>query len=391
MEELELYLEKAQAADESISSFTEVVGNVPTPWEKGDVITFPATIKGNAFKTKIGNKKYEYIVVHVKSADGSERQANFFPPLFRRRARVCEWKTVDGVDVTIPTNDFVVAGGSIVEQLYTKKRKVNDVVLAVLGKSIKISEVHEVKSQEFGTNNPELAKVYDFEPEGWTIGDAPLDIPEDTTTDSDAVKEIENTYGNVGENGQHNGHEYVDLGLSSGLKWATCNIGANSPEEYGNYYTWGETETKETYDYCNHPTYDLTFSDLKSQGYVDSEGNLIPLHDAATANWGGNWRMPTYEEMEELEIECTWKWMTQNNVDGMKVTGPNGNSIFLPAMGDPFYYFGNLWSSTCYNFPKIKNLAYVLCWCFGNCYEKAYHTMGCGYRYYYSSIRPVLE
>jgi hypothetical protein len=172
--DLELYLAKAKAADEGISSFSEVIGNVPTPWEKSDVITFPTTVKGNSFKTKIGNKKYEYIVVHVKSADGSERHANFFPSLFRRRARKCDWETQDGVDVAIPTNDFVVAGGSIITELYAKNSKMNDVVNALLGKSIKISKVHEVESQEFGSNNQELAKVYDFEPEGWTIGgDAP--------------------------------------------------------------------------------------------------------------------------------------------------------------------------------------------------------------------------
>jgi hypothetical protein len=172
--DLELYLAKAKAADEGISSFSEVIGNVPTPWEKGDVITFPTTVKGNSFKTKIGNKKYEYIVVSVTGADGAERHANFFPSLFRRRARKCDWETQDGVDVAIPTNDFVVAGGSIITELYAKNSKMNDVVNALLGKSIRISEVHEVESQEFGSNNQELAKVYDFEPEGWTIGgDAP--------------------------------------------------------------------------------------------------------------------------------------------------------------------------------------------------------------------------
>ena len=169
MEDLELYLAKAKAADEGINSFSEVIGNIPTPWEKDDVITFPAVIKGNAFKTKIGSKKFEYIVVHVKKVDGSEHYANFFPSLFRRRARKCDWETVDGVDVAIPTNDFVVAGGSIVEKLYNKNSKVNDVVVAVLGKSIKISEVHEVESQEYGSTNQELAKVYDFEPHGWSL------------------------------------------------------------------------------------------------------------------------------------------------------------------------------------------------------------------------------
>jgi hypothetical protein len=174
MEDLELYLAKAKAADEGINSFSEVIGNIPTPWEKDDIITFPAVIKGNAFKTKIGSKKFEYIVVHVKKADGSEHYANFFPSLFRRRARKCDWETIDGIDVAVPTNDFVIAGGSIVEKLYNKNSKVNDVVVAVLGKSIKISEVHEVQSQEYGSTNQELAKVYDFEPHGWSL-DAPAE------------------------------------------------------------------------------------------------------------------------------------------------------------------------------------------------------------------------
>jgi hypothetical protein len=167
--ELEIHLAKAAAADEGISSFTEVIGNIPTPWEQGDVIEFPAVIKGNAFKTKIGAKKYEYIVVTVTGADGTTRYANFFPSLFRRRARKCDWDTIDGVEVATPTNEFVVAGGSIVTELFAKNSRVNDVVVAVLGKKIKISKVHEVESQEFGSNNPQLAKVYDFEPEGWQI------------------------------------------------------------------------------------------------------------------------------------------------------------------------------------------------------------------------------
>ena len=128
-----------------------------------------------------------------------------------------------------------------------------------------------------------------------------------------------------------NGHEYVDLGLS--VKWATCNVGANSPEEYGDYFAWGETSTKETYDYDNCPTSRLSISELQSQGYIDSEGNLTSQYDAATANWGGDWRMPTYDELNELRNRCTWTWMTQNGVYGYNVEGPNGNSIFLPAAG----------------------------------------------------------
>lgn len=169
MEDLNLYLSKARAADESISGFTEVIGNTPSPWEQGDVITFPNTIKGNAFKTKIGNKKYEYIVVSVTSANGETRYANFFPSLFRRRARRCEYETVDGVEIAVPTNDFVVAGGSIVTNLYSQKAKMNEVIASLLGKSIVISAVTVVDSNKFGTNEPDTVKVYDFEPKGWSL------------------------------------------------------------------------------------------------------------------------------------------------------------------------------------------------------------------------------
>ena len=132
MQDLILGLPITRATDESISSFSEAIGNVPTPWEKGDVITFPDTIEGNAFKTLIGNMMLEYIIVDVMCADGSERRDKFFTSLFRKRARLCEWKIVDGVNVAIPTNFIFTTGGSIVERLCTKNSKANDIVLAVL-------------------------------------------------------------------------------------------------------------------------------------------------------------------------------------------------------------------------------------------------------------------
>ena len=142
-----------------------------------------------------------------------------------------------------------------------------------------------------------------------------------------------------------NGHEWVDLGLPSGLKWATCNIGASQPHDYGNYYAWGETTTKTSYDESNSVTYGQQISDFS--------GNAT--YDAARANWGGTWRMPTEAEMMELENNCTWTWATQSGVNGYRITGPNGNSIFLPAAG--FCYgssrnyvgeYGYYWSSAPY-------------------------------------------
>ena len=138
-------------------------------------------------------------------------------------------------------------------------------------------------------------------------------------------------------------HEYVDLGLS--VKWATCNVGANSPEEYGDYCAWGETEPKSnyawnTYKYCNGSSSTLTkYNNSSSYGTVDNKTTLEAADDAATANWGGSWRMPTDAELTELREQCIWTWTTQNGVNGYKVTSKkNGNSIFLPAAG---YRFGS--------------------------------------------------
>lgn len=126
--------------------------------------------------------------------------------------------------------------------------------------------------------------------------------------------------------GTINGHEWVDLGLPSGLKWATCNVGASSPSDYGNYYAWGETSPKSSYTEGNCATWERNIGDIAGTS-----------RDAARQNWGGSWRMPTHAEVGELINNCTWTWTTQNGHNGYKVTGPNGNSIFLPAAG---YYRG---------------------------------------------------
>ena len=142
--------------------------------------------------------------------------------------------------------------------------------------------------------------------------------------------------------GKHNGHEWVDLGLS--VKWATCNVGASTPDDYGNYYAWGETSTKSSY------TRDNSISYAESWGDIGGDSN----RDAATVNWGGSWRMPTKAEYQELKDNCTWTWTTQNGHKGYKVTSKkNSQSIFLPAArgryGDTLYFEGELglyWSST---------------------------------------------
>ena len=146
-------------------------------------------------------------------------------------------------------------------------------------------------------------------------------------------------------------HEWVDLGLPSGTKWATCNVGANSPEEYGDYFAWGETTTKSMYDWSSYFDTDDDGSTFKKYNNDGGKTELDPEDDAAAVNWGGSWRMPTFEQMQELLDNCTRKSTTQGGVNGTLVTGPNGNTIFLPAAGyrwnDELHFMGsdgNYWS-----------------------------------------------
>ena len=131
---------------------------------------------------------------------------------------------------------------------------------------------------------------------------------------------------NLKISGEHEKHGYVDLGLS--VKWATCNIGAINPEEYGDYFAWGEVEPKEVYDWSTY-RYALDWNQVikycdndfcGKDGFVDDKIELDSEDDAATMNWGGDWRMPTNVEMDELKTQCSWTWITLNEIDGYLVT-----------------------------------------------------------------------
>lgn len=160
-------------------------------------------------------------------------------------------------------------------------------------------------------------------------------------------------------------HQYVDLGLPSHTLWATCNIGASSPEECGDYFAWGETKPKDYYAWSSYKWnmstttgYELTKYCLEDLygcgGFVDGKEELDPADDAAYVNWGPQWRMPTMEQFEEMYDNCALAWLQQNGVYGMLFTGPNGNSMFLPVtglrVGCERYYAnmeGMAWSRTC--------------------------------------------
>ena len=171
--------------------------------------------------------------------------------------------------------------------------------------------------------------------------------------------------GGNGGGGGLNDHEWVDLGLPSGTLWATCNVGANSPEEYGDYFAWGETQPKVIYDWSTYKYTNGDFDQLTKyctkpeygyNGFTDYLTILQPVDDAATANWGNRWCMPTKEQWEELYEYVPNTWTTQNGVIGRLFTAYNGRSLFLPAAGyrrwdgelDSAGSHGGYWSSSLY-------------------------------------------
>ncbi len=181
---------------------------------------------------------------------------------------------------------------------------------------------------------------------------------------------------NLKPTGSSNNHDYVDLGLPSGTLWATCNVGATTPEEYGNYYAWGETSTKSEYS-------DDTY-------YYSSDPDVLPLsRDAANADWGGTWRMPTKAEIEELLDEDNCTWTLSREAKGRIVTSKsNGNRIFLPAAGYRYYSslgnagsYGYYWSSSLNT--NRSTCAYRLI------FYGADENWNSNDRYYGYSVRPV--
>ena len=196
--------------------------------------------------------------------------------------------------------------------------------------------------------------------------------------------------------GTLNGHDYVDLGLPSGTLWATCNVGADTPEGYGDYFAWGETEPKEvytleTYKYCNGGSRQLTKyctdASYGFEGFTDGLRVLQLSDDAAAANWGDGWSMPTLEQWNELIDNTTNLWKTINGKAGRLFTGSNGNSIFIPAaynhldQKDPVDLpCANYWSSSLYD---LSSDAWSL-----NFYEDCGDMADCG-RFVGMSVRPV--
>lgn len=173
-----------------------------------------------------------------------------------------------------------------------------------------------------------------------------------------------------------NNHGYVDLGLS--VKWATCNVGAISPYQCGDEFAWGETATKLEYTEENCKTYGMELGDIS--------GN--PEYDAATAHWGGSWRMPTQAEFEELLNNCNWKYVIKHNINGyIVVSKKNAKSIFLPITHqyeNSFHYAGYYWTSTP---TDLSSNSYA----FGFYFDDDSKYTFFDYRHFGCSIRPVSD
>ena len=211
----------------------------------------------------------------------------------------------------------------------------------------------------------------------WTVNGVEVSTQNPYTTTITEDIEIKANFKET--KGIENGYTWIDLGLPSGLKWATCNVGATLPEEYGDYFAWGETTTKSSYTSSNY-----TYS---------SNPTTLPLSaDAARVNWGGRWRMPIKAEQDELRDtnNCTWEWTSQNGVNGYKVTSKkNGNSIFLPAAGYRYNSYLNDAGSDGYYWSRS------LCMDAVNAYYLYFGSRDVDwsndYRYYGLSVRPVFR
>ena len=183
---------------------------------------------------------------------------------------------------------------------------------------------------------------------------------------------------------------YVDLGLS--IKWGTCNIGAKNPEDFGNFYQWGDVATKESYDWDTYK-YGTDRTNLEKYNVKDGKTVLDPEDDAAIVNLGEGSRMPTPAEIKELVDNCTWEWTTVDNVKGYKVTAKNGNSIFLPAAGVMFTknpYYGGQYGYYLSNTLREGEESYVKMYAQGFSFQSdKYQTDDRIARNYGITVRPV--
>lgn len=272
------------------------------------------------------------------------------------KSEVIEFDAVVSIEYekdTIKYHGLFVLADSL-HDIYAIDYSRSDIIYAIIEKPFKVYVETSI-----------MGNLYRGESDIILLADSPVSVDIDLHT----TIEIHTT-------GQLNGHEWVDLGLPSGTLWATTNIGATKPEDYGDYFAWGETEPKENYDwvtyrYCNGDMITLTkyCSDSRygNNSFTDYIAILEASDDAATAKWGEGWRMPTQAEMQELVDNCTVTGSTMNGINGLLFSSSNGNSIFLPVAGIVHYTnvssagsYGDYWTSTLYaDEPAYSNDFYL--------------------------------
>ncbi len=288
-------------------------------------------------------------------------------------------------------NDYEVPEG--IEQIHFKAFNECKITTVTLPSTLKSFITEEKSNVAFGScydlktvhakmKVPFECDYYSFANETYSLGT--LYVPQGTKTLYETTAGWNRFQNIVEDENDCPVAEAIDLGLPSGTKWASWNVGASKPEEYGGYYAWGETEEKDYYDWSTYTHCDGSYETCHHIG-DDIAGTE---YDVAHIRWGGSWRMPTIDQIKELVNNCSWTWTTQNGVNGQLVTGPNGGTIFIPAAGTlGFDYLldesenGYCWSSSLY--PRSEANARFLY------FNSGYWDDGSNFRCEGHSVRPV--
>ena len=318
-----------------------MTGRVPFPIKKGKALSLQDLfLLGNAHKTQVPDSIYELRKAAYEAANPGKTYERDYPQWLEDLVMKClEKKPEDRFKNGKELYDFAIAHmeedrfGALLEAIENLKTENADLKAeneALKAENAGLKAENQALRAEIAAHKPEEERLEITD----SSDDSHSDTSDDTTKKYDrwlwwmvaglvAVVVCLAAFGYSKHfswdepTGYHEGYGYVDLGLPSGLKWATCNMGASGSSDYGDYFAWGKTSPKST----DVSDYHKVWGDIS--------GN--PSLDAAAAKWGGGWRMPTKAEFQELQDNCTWTWTTHGGHHGYKVTGPNGNSIFLPS------------------------------------------------------------
>ena len=409
---------------DSVTSFTAAAYKLnPAEYESSDLL-IAAKLDGVTVADGPVNLTFEHAMakLNVNLKFRSEFSANTIVSSVTATA-------YDSATVNYLTKNMTVAGSTHEVQIPQTSTPATDYNVSYSGlmvpqegvKKITVTIGNQIYVYESSNGIPLNAGKYTTI--GLIVGQDKIELEGATVTDWTAGDNLPG--GEAKLQDPYNGHEYVDLGLPSGLKWATCNVGASKPEEYGDYFAWGDTvpyyepghaqddpqnywkdDKKDGYKWSTYKWCEGSYNTLNkycndseygNNGFTDTDTILVAEDDAASYQWGGIWCMPTQADWQELQDNCKWDWLSENNTEfggiaGYKVTsqkdGYKDRFIFLPAAGYRSGTFlgsvgssGNYWSSSLYTgYPDIA-------WYIG--FDSGYRSTGYYYRYYGRSVRPV--